>query len=158
MHVDATGVISYTCRAKEEVMREKRLADLKAAFREEPYAKFLRMEVEELKEGFVRARATAHEEMVVKMAGVVQGGVTASVMDFAGVLAAISMLDEGHTPLKSWDIHCTQPVHDLDELHVEAQVLNESRAGIFVFVSVTRGKEQVSYGTLTFAKPKANGH
>lgn len=92
---------------------------------------------------------------------IMQGGVLAVIADAAAVLAAMSVLQSGHTPLvrMSYDIRSPTTLVDL-RLLASAKVMIHDKKRIWVEVTVygmgvlPNGDNLKAVGTAQFAKPK----
>jgi len=113
----------------------ERLAELGERFTQEPYAKFLGAELSELTINYAVVRAVAKDDVLI-VGGIVQGGFTASIADFAGVYAAMAALPSGHTPLQSIDMHFLRPVKAGETIEARGQVINVGKRTVHVTVRV----------------------
>lgn len=132
-----------------------RLGALMRRFTQEPLVKTLEASLVDLRDG------TASIEMTVLQAhaivgDIAQGGVTAALADFAGVYAAMTKIEDGHTPAVSLDIHFLRPVRVGETVVAKATVINDSKNAVLTLVHVhgkVDGKLKAS-ATISFKKPR----
>lgn len=133
-----------------------RLEELKLHFKNESLGKFLGATLDNLNDGFATVSVRIKDEFLI-VAGFVQGGITTTIADFAGVYAAMSKLPAGHTPASNINIYFLRPISKQDELmRAEAYVVNESKSSLLVRVDVYGSDKKLkACATILFAKPKA---
>lgn len=136
-----------------------RLEELKLRFQEEPLAKLLGATLERLEDGSAVVRAAAEEGTTI-VGGIVQGGITTVLADYAGVYAAMTRIPEGHTPCAHINIHFLRPIRLGETMRAVARVENESRSSLIVSVDVhasnsARGRsKRMACATILFSKPR----
>ena len=135
-----------------------RLEMLYNDFENQPLAHSMSIKLEELERGCAVV-SMAVQDAVLVTAGMVQGGITSVVADFAGVYAAMSMIPEGHTPLADYTAHLFAPFRKDECLWAAAAVKNESKRFILVEVQVFssdvfQDENRRAYFTFNFAKPR----
>lgn len=130
----------------------ERLNELQDRFNNEPYAKYLGVELVKLTKGCAIMRVKAHEHSLI-VGGLAQGGFTASLTDFAGVYAAMSVLESGHTPAQTIEIHFFRPVQAGEEVEAQGTIMNISKRSVHVRVNVLgKGRKLKACATCVFAR------
>lgn len=133
-----------------------RLEELAERFKNEPLVKWLGASLEWLEEGRAVVAVPVCKNFLI-MEKVVQGGIIATVADFAGVYAAMSKIPAGHTPATNLNILFFRPIGEDETIWADATVINESRSFVVVSVDLTGGAggKLKAHATISFAKPKA---
>ena len=141
-----------------------RLEELRIWFESAPLGEKFPMTIKGLSSGYAEVSMEVRRDYLVpagpKM--IVQGGVLAVLADAAAVLAAMSMLPEGHTPLAYISCDLLSPTTLLDfQLLAEARVLTQNKKWIWVSVTVfgrgtppADGDNCKAIVSAKFAKPK----
>ncbi|MEY4744869.1 MAG: Thioesterase superfamily [Candidatus Parcubacteria bacterium] len=131
-----------------------RLTELRQRFFQEPLGIAFGLSLDALADGTSRLSMTVKEEQTI-VGGVAQGGVTTVLADYAGVYAAMTRINAGHTPAKRIEIGLIRPVLLGETVTATAKVVVETRSMLIVAVEVTRADgRQMAYATIEFAKPK----
>ena len=135
-------------------MDQKRIDELVNWFKKETLAIYFGINTVSLRKGYCRLSMIANDTMTVSV-GIVQGGVTSILADFAAVTAAMSMYSEGHTPCRGIDIKFLRPIKAGELVTAEAEVININRSSILTVVGVKGldGKLKAS-AVIEFAPPK----
>ena len=130
-----------------------RLEELRSRFEQEPLGKLLEARLEVLEDGRAVIAIPAKQEFTI-VGGIVQGGITTAVADYAGVYAAMTRIPSGHTPAVQISINFLRPVGLGETLRAEAKVVNENRSQVATSVEV-RGQDGKlkALATILFAKP-----
>lgn len=132
-----------------------RLRELKDRFIKEPFVTTLRARLIRLEPGEADVVCTPESALTVA-GGIVQGGATASLADFAGVYAAMSAIPSGHTPATSMTLSFLRPVMEGEEVLISAKVVNTSRTRILTSVTVTVGVALKAVAIIEFARPRVS--
>jgi len=137
----------------------QRLEELRLRFHEEPLGKLLSASLDELADGLAVVSVPASEGTTI-VGGVVQGGITTVVADYAGVYAAMTRISAGHTPAAHISIHFLRPIKQGETMRARARVENESRGSLVVSVDVYASDRPGDSGkrracaTILFSKPR----
>jgi uncharacterized protein (TIGR00369 family) len=137
-----------------------RLDELRSRFQEEPLGKLLGAKLDELEDGSAVVSAPASEGTTI-VGGIVQGGITTVLADYAGVYSAMTRIPAGHTPAAQISIHFFRPIRLGETICAKARVENESRSSLFVSVDVYASDHPGEWGrrracaTILFSKPRA---
>ncbi len=130
-----------------------RIAELKSRFEQEPLGQLLKARLEVLEDGRAVIAVPAGSELTI-VGGIVQGGVTTAVADYAGVYAAMTRIPSGHTPAVQISINFLRPVGLGETMRAEARVVNESRGQVVASVEVRGSDGKLkAVATILFAKP-----
>ncbi|MDO8558375.1 MAG: PaaI family thioesterase [bacterium] len=130
-----------------------RIEELEQGFGEHPFSRLLGAKLERLETGFAVVSAKVTHEMLITQ-GMVQGGVSFSIADFAGVYAAMSRISAGHTPLANVHGDYYGPFRIDEVILARADVVAIDKKSLHVIVEVFCGSEKRAHFTLRFAKPK----
>ncbi len=140
-----------------------RLEELKLRFKQEPLGKMMDATLETLDYGRAWVSVPIKPEYLI-VDGMIQGGITTVIADFAGVYAAMSLIPEGHTPAAEIIIDFLKPTRLEHKVVVaRAEVFQETERSIWVnFVVAISLKANIKLETLAmgrrhFKKPKPNG-
>jgi uncharacterized protein (TIGR00369 family) len=131
-----------------------RMAELRQQFLSEPLAQFLGLTLDDLGPGLSAISMTPRPETLI-VSGIVQGGITAALADYAGVYAAMASLPAGFTPAMNVNVNFFRPIRTGDRAIAKAEVVNASKASILTAVSVDNDNgRKFAYGTIQFAAPR----
>src|SRR3989344_318660 len=132
-----------------------RLEELRQRFKSEPLGIHFGATLGHFEAGHAVVSVNVKDEFLI-VDGIVQGGITTAIADFAGVYAAMSKLETGHTPAMNINIYFLSPIKTGETITAVADVINESRRTILTRVDVfNQDRENKAYATILFAKPKA---
>lgn len=136
-----------------------RIRDLSKWFLSQPLARKFGMELVRLEEGLAEVRyASPQEDCVTNDDGqhIVQGGVVGGVLaDFAAVLAAMSVLPSGHTPLLCVSFSLQRPTLAGEEVVAVARVFNKGGTILSVEVQISGANNKLKCkGDYLFTRPK----
>lgn len=142
-------------RRKEGGIEMDRLEELKKDFESQPLVGFLGLVLEKLAEGFAVVRCSVRPEFLVT-AGMVQGGITFTIADFAGVYAAMSRIPTGHTPLKRIEFGgYHRPITEDSVIRAIGRVIDDDERSLKILVKVYGSDdEKKAEFILAFAKPR----
>ena len=131
-----------------------RLQELSAQFSSEPLAVMLEAKLDKLENGVAVISAIARDDLLI-VSGIVQGGVTAILADYAGVYAAMSSIPAGFTPAANINIDLIHPIRGGERFTAWARVVSEGKNSIRTEVDVTTGSGLlVAAARIVFAKPR----
>ena len=131
-----------------------RLTELRRQFAAEPLATGFGATLDALADGEATVGYAAKAEHAI-VVGIIQGGITTVIADYAGVYAAMTRIPEGHTPAKHIAIELLRPVRPGETITATARVVAETRSSIIAHVDVRDANgAQKAVATVTFAKPK----
>ena len=131
-----------------------RLTELRLRFGQEPLATEFGAGLDALADGSAAVSYVAKDEHAI-VGGIIQGGITTVIADYAGVYAAMTRIPAGHTPARRISIELLRPVRPGDVLIATAVVIAETKATIITSVDVRDANGvQKAVATVTFAKPK----
>lgn len=131
-----------------------RLTELRQRFGQEPLATGFGVSLDALADGSAALSYVAKDEHAI-VGGIIQGGITAVIADYAGVYAAMTRIPAGHTPARRISIELLRPVRPGDVITATANVIAETRASIIAAVDVRDANGvQKAVANVTFAKPK----
>jgi uncharacterized protein (TIGR00369 family) len=131
-----------------------RLTELRRQFAAEPLATGFGATLDALSDGEAAVSYVAKDEHAI-VVGIIQGGITTVIADYAGVYAAMSRIAAGHTPAKHIAIELLRPVRPGETITATARVVAETRASIVTAVDVrNENGAQKAVATVAFAKPK----
>lgn len=132
----------------------ERLEELRQRFGEEPLVRFLGAELRELSNGYAVVVVSVKSEFLI-VGGMVQGGIIATVADYAGVYAAMTRIPSGHTPAMQMNVRWLRPVAAGDVIWASARVVNASKTVIDVHVDVYGGdSKRKAVASIIFSKPR----
>lgn len=131
-----------------------RLQELRQRFVVEPYVGALGAKLKEITHGRAVLSCRPHRLLTVA-GGLVQGGATASLIDFAGVYAAMSVIPAGHTPASSMHVTFLRPVREGEELVIEATVVHTGRRRIVTEVRVVGEGKLKARASVEFFRPRS---
>lgn len=131
-----------------------RIDELKERFSREPYAKTIGASLVSLGDGTAVLEMTAGPGLMI-VGDIAQGGAIASLADYAGVYAAMTLIPKEHTPAVTISTQLHRPVRLGEKVFATATVVNESRTSFFVLAEVRGedGKLKAS-ASVFFFKPK----
>jgi uncharacterized protein (TIGR00369 family) len=131
-----------------------RLTELRQRFLQEPLANAFGATLSSLADGAAAVSYAGRDEHAI-VGGIIQGGITTVIADYAGVYAAMTRIPAGHTPARNIDIDLLRPVRPGETIVANAVVAAETRAGILVTVDVRDAAGiQKAFAVARFAKPK----
>lgn len=131
-----------------------RLTELRQQFAAEPLATGFGATLDALSDGEAVISYVAKDEHAI-VVGIIQGGITTVIADYAGVYAAMTRIAAGHTPAKHIAIELLRPVRPGETISATARVIAETRASIVAAVDVRDALGvQKALATVAFAKPK----
>lgn len=134
-----------------------RIGELRERFTQEPLGKALGAELLYLEAGRAMVKVPVRGDFLI-VDGIVQGGITTAVADFAGVYAAMADLPSGHTPAGQISIDFFRPVRAGEIMHAHAKVTHRTRRSLWVDVTVAGGMEcngeEKAFARIHFAKPR----
>ena len=133
-----------------------RIGELKERFTQEPLGIALGAVLTHLSPGKATVCVPVRDDFLI-VDGIVQGGVTTVVADFAGVYAAMADLPSGHTPAGQIAIDFFRPFKAGDTMYAEAKVVSDTRSSLWVHVTVTGDdfSKPKAFARIHFSKPKA---
>ncbi len=134
-----------------------RIAELKERFTQEPLGRAMGAELLYLEPGRAMVKVPVRDDFLI-VDGFVQGGVTTTVADFAGVYAAMADLPSGHTPAGQIVIDFFRPIRAGETIHAHAKVTHRTRRSLWVDVTVAGGMEcngeEKAVARIHFSKPR----
>lgn len=131
-----------------------RISELENRFANEPLGKALGASLEFLEKGKAVVKLKARGDFLI-VGGIVQGGITTVLADFAGVYAAMSQIPEGHTPAEHIAIDFFHPIRNEVILFASAKVFQETRGSIWTNVEIFGiDGEKYAFARIHFIKPK----
>lgn len=131
-----------------------RLTELRLRFAQEPLATGFGVSLDALADGSAALSYVAKDEHAI-VGGIIQGGITTVVADYAGVYAAMTRIAAGHTPARRISIELLRPVRPGDVLIATAIVVAETKASVITSVDVRDANgAQKAVANVTFAKPR----
>lgn len=131
-----------------------RLTELRLQFAAEPLATGFGATLDALSDGEATVSYVALNDHAI-VVGIIQGGITTVIADYAGVYAAMTRIAAGHTPAKHIAIELLRPVRPGERISATARVVSETRASVITVVDVRdAGGAQKALATIAFAKPK----
>lgn len=131
-----------------------RLEELRSRFEQEPLGRLLEARLEVLEDGRAVVAAPAKQEMMI-VGGIVQGGVTTALADYAGVYAAMTRIPSGHTPAVQISINFLRTVVLGETMRAEARVVNEGRNLVVTSVEICSQDGRLkAVATILYAKPR----
>jgi uncharacterized protein (TIGR00369 family) len=135
-----------------------RIGELKERFEQEPLGRALGAELTYLGPDRAMVKVPVRDEFLI-VDGIVQGGITTVVADFAGVYAAMADLPSGHTPAGQITIDFFRPVRRGEVMHADARVVQRTRGTLWVDVNVngdvaTCNGELKAFARIRFSKPR----
>lgn len=132
-----------------------RIEELTLQFSREPLAVTLGASLDMLKDGQAVVSAVARDDLLI-VSGILQGGVTCIIADYAGVYAAMTKIPTGLTPAVHISLDLYHPIRRSERFIATARVVVDNRALVRVEVDVSTEKgRSVASSSIIFAKPKA---
>jgi uncharacterized protein (TIGR00369 family) len=119
--------------------------DFFAGFNDNPFHKYLGLTLVEVRPDHVRLRLVKTETTPTGIAGSVNGGVVATMVDMAGVAAVFSNLNEGTVPAGTADLNVTYLRQAQGAwVDAKAEVIKRGKQLCTVEVSIVNEDGQVS--------------
>ena len=136
-----------------------RIEELKKRFEKELSKTKMGASLDELSEDFAVVSAPVTPDMLI-VEGIVQGGIITTIVDFAGVYAAMTRISSGHTPAAHIAIDFVRPIKFGEIIKAVANVtIIETRSSLWVDV-IVYGNSDIkndkirAHAKIHFTKPK----
>lgn len=126
----------------EAKLDEVRIARIQKAFASVPYAKFLGLELGEMKPGEASIHLAVRDELLQNR-GIVHGGAVASLIDTASAFAVVTQLEpDERVTTTDLTIHYLRPV-SAGRLTATARIVRGGRRLFVISVEVTNDEEEL---------------
>ena len=132
---------------------QHRLKELSFNFGEDPFCSSMKLQT--LQRGVAIVSMTVDEKIITKE-GFANGGSLVELADAAGVYAAMSCIETGHTKLTDVSMQFRRPARKGAELIAISHVKEESRQFIWVVAEIREDETNklIAFGSLKFIKPR----
>jgi acyl-CoA thioesterase len=131
-----------------------RMEELRRQFLSEPLAQFLGLTLDDLGPGLSAISMTPRPETLI-VSGIVQGGITAALADYAGVYAAMASIPAGFTPAVNVNVNLFRPIPGGEKVTAKAAIVNATKSSVLTEVRIDNDNGKLmAHGTIQFAKPR----